>query len=243
MTDWNVHIHAYDDLDMLREAVESVPEGVPIHVFDGRYHTFPGERNATPEIRDFCTTHPDCTYHHPDHDDLPFGDPNTLGEWRSAVHEKAMWAFELLPEHEWTLKLDTDERLNAFDTSLFDGLKPSGKYCPRIAMEDDPMGDVHIARLWQPRYWTPWIDDCLLPRDLLPRDVSLERLHTAWEKYQMLRFVDRYEITEIQIHNVGSDRSDDYLSRRTIHLQNIGRDDRAAAVTEMMGDGESEPSA
>lgn len=231
---WNVHIYCYGDLEMLTDAAESVPSHVPIHVFDGRYHSFPGDTNLTPGLEEFCDDHPDCIYYAPPPDRLPFGDPNTPGEWRSAVNEKAQWAFEHLPESEWTLKLDADERLREINPEAFTDYNPHGKYCPVINMAGDPLGEVFIARIWQPRYWTPWINDCLLPRDILPRDASLERLHTAWYDYPVLRFKDRYETDAVHIENHGADRPRGYLERREEHLETIGREERAAEIREIL---------
>lgn len=218
----NVHIHTYGDLEMLREAVASVPEGIPIHIFDGRYADFEGDTDLTPGCREFCAAHPDCRYYAPPEHLRPFpGD----SELREPVSRKSRWGFEHLPAEEWTLKLDADERLTRFDVD-FAALDPEGKHCPVIESVDGQR--FHIARLFKPKYWTPWVDDCLLPRGLYPRDTPLGDLARVWTETDRIaqRFIGRYPIDSIHIENYGPERPADYRERRLDQLERMGREDR-----------------
>lgn len=231
MADWNVHLYAYDDFDQVREAVASIPEGVTIHVLDGRYFDFDGEPDLTPGLREFCGANPDRRYHAPPEGDLPFGDPRYAPEFRSSVHEKAAWAsYDILPQDEWTLKMDSDERLEAFDLDLTD-LNDRVRYCPTIERVGEY--DCHLGRLWKPMHWTFWIDDCPLPREVFPRDTPLHRLARVHldDEYRSIRFAYRQTLgDEVRIRNVGVDRPDDYQRRRVKHLERLGRKDRAAEL-------------
>lgn len=229
----NFHIYAYDDAPMLRECVDSLPDGVPIHVFDGRHADFPGERDLTLAIERFCTRHPDCRYHAPPDGLLPFGHDHDLAR-RGAGYAKSRFVFDRLPPDEWTCKLDTDERLTRFDPEPALGdLAPDHKYCPLVAGEGE---QYHVARLFKPDEWTPWVGDCLLPRALFPLDTSLERLHTIWTttEFRAIRFLRRLQIGGIEIENVGDERPDDYQRRRIEQLETRGRPDRAVEVRESL---------
>lgn len=232
MPDFNVHIYAFDDAPMLRGAVESVPDGIPIHVFDGRHADFDGERNLTPEIKRFCRRHPDCHYYAPPADDLPFGHDHDLSK-RGAGYAKSRFVFEHLPPDEWTLKMDTDERLETFDIDI-ETLAPQIRYCPPVEREADE--NAHISRLFQPRYWTPWIGDCFLPREVFPLDTSLDRLHTIWttHDYRVVRFIRRAETSDIRIRNIGHERPASYQERRVDQLETRGRERRASEVAETL---------
>lgn len=231
----NVRICAYGDLPQCREAVASVtehlPDGVPIHVCDGRYATFDGETDLTPGLEAFCGAHPDCTYHAPPEEYLPFGwdriADGTPAEWRPGVHAKAQWIDETLPSDEWTLKLDTDERLARFDADL-ETLDREFRYAPIIDLHGDGKDRAHVARLWVPTHWTRWADDCLLPRNLFPRDTSLKQLQRIWrdKRYEMFRFIRLRQRQDIHIDNYGAERPDAYQQRRADHLQRIGRGER-----------------
>lgn len=238
MTDWNVHLYAFDDLDQVREAVATIPDGVDVYVCDGRYVDFRGDSNLTDGLDEFCADNRHCHYHAPDKDRLPFGDPTAAGELRSSVHEKAAWVnYEVLPQDEWTLKMDADERLTNFKVDLAH-LKERWRYCPRIYRKRED--ECHIARLWQPRHWTVWIDDCLLPRDIFPRGYPLERLARVHldPHYSAIRFAYREEMRDgdITIHNVGIDRPREYQERRVAHLQRLGRETRAEELADLLPD-------
>jgi hypothetical protein len=234
----NVHVICYDDVEMLRDCVASIPDGVDIHVCDGRYTSFDGDRDVTPAIERFATRHSDCRYHTPPADRLPFGhDVDAPLEHRPGVHAKAAWVnHEVLPQDEWTVKLDADERLEAIDVNVAD-LDDRRRYCPTIRRKGE--GECFIARLWQPQYWTAWIDDCLLPREVFPRSTSLERLARVYlnREYRPLRFAYRQELPgDIVIKNVGVDRPTEYQGRRVKQLERIGRGDRAATVASLVDD-------
>lgn len=228
MPNYNIHIHAFDDLPMCRDAVASVPDGVLVYIFDGRYADFPGEYDTTPGLESFCADHPDCTYYAPPPEHRPFEGDSTL---REPVARKARWAFEHLPADEWTLKLDTDERLERFDADL-DTLARDHKYAPVIRSTTGR--SYHIARLFVPRHWTPWVDDCLLPRRYFLRDTALDRLATVWTEdlYRRMRFIKRGEIDTVRIDNHGPERPAGYQDRRAAQLRAMGREDRFMELKE-----------
>jgi hypothetical protein len=235
--DWNVHLYAYDDLEMVHKALDSLPHQVDVHVCDGRYMDFAGELPLTPKLESLCEKYHNVHYHAPDQDRLPFGDRNAPGELRSSVHEKAKWVnYEVLPQDEWTLKLDSDERLQKWDVDL-EALEERVRYCPVINRVDER---IYVGRLWQPRHWTVWIDDCLLPREVISRDMALDRLarlHLNLE-YRPVRFAYRehLEDNQIVIHNAGAERPAEYQQRRIGHLQRLGREDRAAELEDRLRD-------
>lgn len=227
---FNVRISAFDDLGECRQAVASVPDGIPIHIFDGRYCTFDGDYDLTPGLEAFCETQPDCTYHAPDADRLPFGhDLDVPTEWRPGNHAKARWInYEQLPPDEWSLKLDTDERLDRLE--LPDSLDPRTRYSPEIVLHGDETERAHVERLWQPREWTCWIDDCLLPRAIFPRDTPLDILQRIWreDRYRVIRMIGWSRLGTVRIDNYGAERDPAYQQRRVDHLRRIGRTDRWA---------------
>lgn len=230
----NVRICAFDDRDLIPGAVESVRDvlgGVDIHVCDGRYATFAGEYDLTPGLAEWCADRENVYYHAPPADRLPFGHAlDAPPEWRPGNHAKAQWInYEVLPQDEWSLKLDTDERLRAFKTDV-DGLDPETRYAPLITLHGETKERANVERLWQPLQWTCWIDDCLLPRAVFPRDTPLERLQRVWRTpaYRQMRFVKIAFCSAIEIDNYGADRPEEYQQRRAAHLRTIGRDDRWA---------------
>lgn len=229
--DWNVRICAFDDLEQCKRAVDSVPDGVTVHVCDGRYALFDGETDLTPGLEAFCGAHPDAVYHAPDSSRLPFGHElladGVAPECRPGVYAKARWVDEVIPQDTWTLKLDTDERLDGFDVDL-STLDRKYRYCPVIRMHGADRERIHVARLWVPEHWTRWIDDCLVPRELFPRDHPIEILASIWEREEwiVIRLLRREPIEDITVDNYGGQRDGDYLRRRLDHIERIGREDR-----------------
>lgn len=220
-----VYIGAFDDLEFCQEAVATVPDGTPVHIFDGRHADFPGEYDLTPGLADFCGGHPDCTYHRPPDDRLPFGSMDAPGDLRTPGYEKASWVFGELPQDTWCLKMDTDEQLVAFDIDLSE-CDENVKIAPKI----DFVGQrkAQITRLIQPQYWTPWIGDCFLPREIFPRGTPVEALKTAYssDDYRFLKFVRRVETDAVTIFNRGPSRPESYQRRRLEQLEHRGRDNR-----------------
>lgn len=228
MPDWYVRICAYDDLPECRQAIQSVPTGVPVHVCDGRYATFPGDYDLTPGLAEYCADRDHAHYHAPPADSLPFGHAlDVPAEWRPGVHAKARWIDEVCPQDAWALKLDTDERLRTVDVDL-DALDETVKYCPVVDLHEQHQQRVHVARLWVPDRWTRWIDDCLLPREIIPRDHPLECLQRIWrdDEWTALRFLRRSRTKDVRIDNYGGERPAAYRERRAEHLRRIGRSDR-----------------
>lgn len=227
----NVHIYIFDDLETLPQAVASVREvlgDVDIHVLDGRYELFDGETDLTPGLRGWCAGRANVHYHAPPESWLPFGhDVPNPPEHRPGNYAKAVWTFdEVLPPNEWTLKLDADEQLRRFDVDL-DELTETTRYAPvidRVGTDDR----VHVARLFQPRHWTPWINDCLLPRALFPRQTTpLSVRQRLWrvDEFRAYRTVRLGFADKIEIANYDAERDVDWQARRTAHLDAIGRTD------------------
>lgn len=235
----NIRISAFGDLAECKQAIASIPDGITIHVCDGRYATFDGATDLTPGLEAFCDKRPDCVYHEPPEFRLPFGHEFIADgvplEWRPGVHAKARWIDRVVPQDEWTLKLDTDERLTRFNVTL-DDLDREKRYAPVINLHGDTKENVHVARLWVPKHWTRWIDDCLLPRELFPRSTPLERLQKIWreDEFRVIRFMRLQETRRIMIDNYGADRPADYQRRRVQHLNRIGRDDRWAELDDRL---------
>lgn len=229
----NVHVHVYDDREWLPRLVESVRDvlgEVPIHILDGRYELFPGETDLTPGLEGWCAESSGVHYHAPPAERLPFGhDLDAPPAQRPGGHAKAAWAFaDVLPSTEWTLKLDADERLQRFDRDLTECTR-THRYCPMVdrAGVERANGRAYIARLFVPEHWTPWIDDCLLPRALFPRDTPLRIRARFWRErdFRPFRTVRLAMAEAIEIQNHGTDRDNEWADRRREHLAAIERDD------------------
>lgn len=234
----NVHIYCYQDIDLLRGAITSIHDvlgDVDIHVCDGRYEFFGSDTDPvfSPDIHAYCQQYSNVTYHAPPDELLPFGhDLDVPADWRPCNHQKAKWVFdEVLPPDEWTLKFDTDERLRKFAISE-SVLDPKTRYAPVIKRRNDH--NVHVARLWKPKHWTPWINDCLMTRGLFPRDHPLEHRARFWnmDEYRAFRFYGLRETRDIVIDNRGDLRPDDWRLNRVEHLERIGRTERAETIRE-----------
>lgn len=226
----NVHIYAYGDPDQLRRCLDSIPAGLDVRVFDGRYCHFDGERDTTPAFEPICRNYSNVELHVPPEEILPFGFEDLPSEWRSDVYEKTRWVWSHLPEDEWTMKLDTDETIESLPRDL--ELDPRKKYCPLLYANEPNRRKIHTCRVWKPEHWTHWINDCLVPRELFERDTSLEKLATIWNNkmYQMLRYANRAELPEVELRNYGDERPAEYQRRRVAHLETIGREERAEEV-------------
>jgi len=228
----NIHLHAFQDPDQLRDCLASIPPQYDVRVFDGRYCHFAGDRNTTPAFREICEPLSNVKLFVPPVEILPFGDPEHPPEWRSDLHEKTQWAWSHLPDDEWTLKLDTDERIDALPPDVTDGLDRAKKYSPEFETVGVGRDAIHIARLFVPGNWSPWIDDCMVPRELFPREMPLIRHAAIWteDKHRMIRFIGRSGLSDIEIRNVGVERPPAYQERRVDHLKTIGREDRAETI-------------
>lgn len=226
--DINFHICAWGDVDICRGALESIPEDASIYVFDGRYDTFDGETELTPGLESLCNSYSNCEYHAPPDDMLPFGhDIAAPPEHRPAVHAKARWMFEeKLPQDEWTVKVDSDERLDELHRDRFTDLDPRVKAPGDVAIVDDR--EVYPTRVLQPQHWTPWINDCFVPREDVPRSASLQERHDTWmEKATRFKYYQQNPPV-VALENVGlSERPREYLEQRIEHLKTIGRGGRA----------------
>ena len=233
----NAHIYAYNDPDQLQACLDTLPAGLDVRVFDGRYCHFDGDRDTTPAFVAVCDGYDNVDLYRPTDMALPFGDPDLPPEWRSDVYEKTRWVWSHLPPDEWTLKIDTDERLRAFDASAADDWQPDIKYSPEIHGATDADGRIYISRLFKPQHWVPWINDCFMPRELFSREMDLETRYEIWsqKRYRMIRFINRDETDAVTIENVGyGERDREYVERRADHLERIGRDERAAEVQEQL---------
>lgn len=238
MATWAVYVKTYDDLDLLKGCVESVPDGVPVYVLDGRYADFPGESLRTPETEGWCESQPDVAYHTPPDDRLPWGHEHVDEEphLRWPIHEQAKFAnYDMLPQDEWILHLDADERLEHIDTSVFDRLDPKWKYAPYI----DSLAErnLMVPRVYQPQHWTFWIAGVMYPREFWPRDTPAEKLFQLHMASLTHQSINRGQLPEaIRIHNVGEGRPPDYHERRADQLETMGRHDRARQYREKVAE-------
>lgn len=218
---------------MLREAIESVPESARrIYVVDGRYATFDGETDLTPGAADLAAEFERAEYVEPDPDQLPFGHDRPSGTpVRWPVHLKQRWVFEdVLPQDEWVLKMDTDERVETIDAELFERLPRRWKAAPRV----DTLWERGVAqpRIYVPEYWTYWLADVAFPRYLYPRGTDAETLYEAEQHYDMAPVRNVGSTPAVQLRNVGDDRPEDYRERRADQLDVMGRHGRAAEYRE-----------
>lgn len=225
MTD-RVHIWmpCFDDLGQLEAALASTADFddvVDVTVVDGRYASFDGDHDLTPGAEEACDAYDHVTYTHPP--ELPIGRDTERGALlRSPQHEQAKWVnYEVLPQEEWALEMDTDERLEHVDVDAIADLDPRRKYTPQVLT---PNGDQlkPAIRLYQPGYWTFWIDDVMFWRSFYPRDTPLEELFEA-HVYSVHRNTGYAgETGAIRIRNLGAERPQDYRNRRGDQLEAMG---------------------
>lgn len=222
----NIWVPFYDDLDQLKQMVATVPSDSHVYAVDGRHASFPGSSDLTDGAKDWCDEKPTVTYCAPSEGRLPWGhsydDPNLRGP----QYEKARFAnYEVLPGDEWVLKLDTDERVVAFDTGVLDRLDPMLKYSPPIDVL--MWRGYHPTRLYVPEHWTFWLADQFYPRDFYPRDTPVEQLiHAAAETNHSAVNLGGF-VDGAYIENVGEERDSGYQDRRAEQLETIGRVSRA----------------
>lgn len=215
----NVHIHAYGDPALCEQAIQSVPDSMPVHVFDGRYRSFAGDTDLTPGLAEICESYGNATYHEPPAETLPFGDPEKPGEYRAPQHEKTTWAWSRLPADDWTLKLDADEELACFDADL-DELDRSKKHRVNVSIPGDPdYPDALSTRLWVPEHWTFWTDDLQVPRDDCPRTADAAEVKTAIDQGAYKARQNLGTRDDIVIENIGHERPASYLARREAQLE------------------------
>lgn len=242
MADWAAYVKTYDDLELLKGCVGSIPEDVPVYVVDGRYADFPGDTLRTPGTREWCEDQPTVEYHTPPDDHLPWGHEHVEEEphLRWPIHEQAKFAnYEVLPQDTWVLHMDADERLEYVEAGLFDRLDPNHKYAPYI----DSLAErnLTVPRIYQPRHWTFWIAGVMYPREYWPRDTPVETLFNLHVASMVHQSINREMIPEaVRIHNVGDDRPPDYHERRADQLETMGRMGRAQQYREKVADRESE---
>lgn len=231
MSRLNVWVPCYDDLDQLREALASTePYADDIHVYvvDGRYATFEGQTTLTPGADGYCRRYDHITYTHPP--ELPVGDPDVDSVLRSPQHEQARWVnYELLPEDEWALEMDTDERLEHLDLDALGELNEARKYTPEVLTTTDER--LHPAiRLYQPRYWTFWIDDVMFWREFYPRSTPVGDLFEAHVRTAHRNVGYAGKTDAITIRNHGDKRPQEYQQRRADQLDSMGSRLAAQAV-------------
>lgn len=227
MSDWQVFIHCFEDADLLEGALESLPETIPIYVVDGRYATFSGDRDVTPDAPAVCDSYDNVTYHRPPADRLPWGhehaDADPANRWPQYC--EMQYSLSIIDESRWTLKMDTDERLQRFAVDL-DGLDPREKVHTTVLLEDHAFEDItgdraYIPRLFVPEQWTFWTDDVFVPREDVPPDAgapTVKAFAHAGGNYKRVNLMHRDEIV---IENIGHERPDDYLSRRDAQLEKL----------------------
>lgn len=230
---FNVHIYCYDDLELLQGAVRSIPEDIKIYALDGRYVDFKGETDLTPGAEEWCKSRENVIYHSPPKSHLPFGKYGS-SEHRYSQHEKGCWAnYKILPPNQWTLQMDTDERLIRLNRDVFERFEDDHRYRPKILTDDGRR--VTQPRIWKPKFWTLWIDDAAIPRDLASREYPLQYLQGQWKKYRSKR-MEHVSEDDIFIENYGMARPDEYNERRANQLEAIRRGHRATKLRRQMKD-------
>lgn len=231
MADLNIWMPTYDDVEQLGAALASTAvyaDHVDVHVIDGRYATFDGEDDLTPGAKLVCDEHEHVEYWTPR--SLPLGDPEVDDRLRSPQHEQATWVnYDLLPGDEWALEMDTDERLETLDVDALAELDPRRKYTATVLTPDDEQLWPTI-RLYQPRYWTFWIDDVMFWRDFYPRSTSLSDLFKAHIETSHRNTGYGGETEAVVLRNHGGDRPDEYQERRAQQLEVMGADAAAQAL-------------
>lgn len=220
---FNIHIRIYDDLPELRRAINSIPRDVVIHVLDGRYADFDGGTLLTPGASDLCRERPNLRYHAPSEDRLPFGDLSVGKSYRDSIYKKACWAYyEVLPEDQWTIRMDSDERLIYLDRTFFERISDDKVFSPRIYMREDlsDSGNSSVIsctmRIFKPKYWTFWTGDLMIPRHQCERGLGAKETKKIHQDVDQREF--REKTQSVIIENLGEKRPDDYLSRRMNQL-------------------------
>lgn len=219
---FSVSILMFNDLKELDRAVESIPEDVPIHVFDGRYQDFDADHSLTPGASEYCRSRHNLRYHAPPDSLLPFGNPDVGKSYRDSVHQKACWAYyEILDQDQWTIHMDTDERLVYLDRDFFDRIQDDVIYSPRMYMRDDLSGDSSTTisctmRIFKPKFWTFWVDDLPIPRHQCKRGLGAKetkKIHQEMDQWQFRR-----RTQAVIIENLGAKRDGEYLMKRKEQL-------------------------
>lgn len=223
-TTLNVIITFFDDLEWLQRAVASIPDGLRIYAVDGRYEGFDGDYTLTPGAAEWAVSRDRVSYVAPPDDRLPWGHDWTgkklcHGEWLEAKYIN----YEVLPQDEWVLKVDTDEEVTALDQSILPDLNRRYKYTPYCEWAEG--GRYYPHRLYVPKYWTFWVDDVMFPREFYPRDTDLETLvgiHSI-TSHNLANHGGIFESDRLALVNHGQSRDPDYLDRREQHLDRMNR--------------------
>lgn len=222
--EFTFHIPIFDDLIELRRAVETVPSDVKVHVLDGRYCDFPGNYDVTPGAAEFCDGYDNLVYHRPPDDLLPFGDPKIPISYRDSIHKKAEWMYyDVLPQDQWTVHMDSDERLIYMDRSVFSRLQDDDFLSPRMyirkgnARNETQTASIETTpRIFKPKFWTFWVDDLAVPRHQCPRGLGSEETKRVYQES------NRWEYTRntrsVVFENLGNTRPEGYLEKRTGQL-------------------------
>lgn len=233
----NALVTIFDDLELAKRAIRSVPDDVPVYVVDGRYETFPGDYDLTPGAAEWCADQPTVTYCAPPAERLPWG--SDRDDWhphtRYDQYAEAIWKnYEVLPGDEWVIKLDADEELVQFDRSVFTDLDPALKYTPAVFT---PAGmQMFPDRVYVPAHWTFWVDDVQFPRSLFPRSTPVEQLATVQSRTSMKKANQGGIIDDIQLLNYGRTRDAAYRERRLDQLERIGRPNAATEYADRLAD-------
>lgn len=230
---FNFHIYCFGDLPQLKEAVSTIPSDIKTYVFDGRYIDFDGEYDLTPGAEEWCGIQENVIYHSPPDSMLPFGKYGS-SDYRYSQHEKGCWAnYMILPPDQWTLQMDTDERLIRLNRDIFDDFQDDFRYKPHIPIDDGRV--VTQPRIWKPKYWTLWIDDTAIPRDRVSRDFAVDELYQEWHDNRGVR-MEYIPEDELLIENYGMSRPDDYNEKRADQLDDIHRGHRATKLRRQIDD-------
>jgi hypothetical protein len=238
MARWSAYVKTYGDLELLKGCIASIPSEIEVFVVDGRYADFPGDTLRTPGCEEWCSDKQNVTYCTPDDGLLPWGHEEYEDKplHRIPIHEQAKWAnHERLPQDQWVLHMDADERLEQFDPSVLDVLDDRQKGVPYI----DSLAErgMAVPRLYKPKHWTFWIAGVMYPREFWPRDTPVEKLQELHLRSMTHQAINREKVYPyIRIHNRGDERDPEYHESRADQLEMMGRHDRAKEYREMVSE-------
>lgn len=227
MKDVNINTYAYQDMDLVTRAIESVPDGIEVYVIDGRLGTFKqiDGTDTTPGLKEWCDIRDNVIYAAPPDDLLPYGGDDPDIKKREDTYKQAEWAFcDVLPQDEWTVKLDSDEILHKLDMDMFSDLDEEEAYRP--LWSTDGGRKVISPRIRVPENWTPYSHDMHIPRDEVPRTATLEGIWRNRRQEQDTEVVDG-----VVIEHRGGDRSEAYMESKVEQMRNLGMEHRATKLS------------
>lgn len=218
-------IECFNDADLLEGALESIPAEIPVHVFDGRYASFPGDRDTTPRVETITSAFQNTTLYQPT-EKLPWGHEYDIdSRYRASKHEQIQYILETIPNDVWTLKLDSDERLKEFavDVSKLDKnqvyhITALVDETPYTTMPDEKL---FVPRLFYPENWSFWVDDVPLPRDEIDRDAPVQKKYQAKRRGKHFPHQNVFHKDKIVVANIGHKRPEEWHEKRSQELEKM----------------------